>query len=53
MEAAGKECMRVVMDNLNTRTIAALYSIFGRECLNRHIPDVETLKREIAALEAE
>jgi len=24
-------------------------SVFGRECLNRRIPDVETLKREFAA----
>ena len=81
------ERIRVVMDNLNTHTIAALYntsepaearriarkleihntpkhgswlnmaeielSVFGRECLNRRIPDVETLKREVAALEAE
>jgi hypothetical protein len=28
-------------------------SVFGRECLNRRIPDVETLKREVAAFEAE
>jgi hypothetical protein len=27
--------------------------VFGRECLNRRIPDVETLKREVGALEAE
>jgi hypothetical protein len=81
------ERIRVVMDNLNTHTIVALYntfepaearriarklethttpkhgswlnmaeielSVFGRECLNRRIPDVETLKREVAALEAE
>ncbi len=81
------ERIRVVMDNLNTHTIAALYntfepaeawriarkleihntpkhgswlnmaeiefSVFGRECLNRRIPDVETLQREVAALEAE
>jgi hypothetical protein len=81
------ERIRLVMDNLNTHTIAALYntfepaearriarkleihntpkhgswlnmaeielSVFGRECLNRRIPDVETLKREVAALEAE
>lgn len=79
--------IRVVMDNLNTHTIAALYntfepaearriarrleihntpkhgswlnmaeielSVFGRECLNRRIPDLETLQREVAALEAE
>jgi hypothetical protein len=79
--------IRVVLDNLNTHTIAALYktfapaearriarklefhntpkhgswlnmaeielSVFGRECLNRRIPDVETLQREVAALEAE
>ena len=81
------ERIRVVMDNLNTHTIVALYntfepaearriarkleihntpkhgswlnmteielSAFGRECLNRRIPDVESLKREVAALEAE
>jgi transposase len=81
------ERVRVVMDNLNTHTIAALYntfepaearriarkleihytpkhaswlnmaeiefSVLGRECLNRRIPDVETLQREVAALEAE
>jgi transposase len=81
------ERIRVVMDNLNTHTIVALYntfepaearriarkleihatpkhgswlnmaeielSVFGRERLNRRIPDVETLKREVAALEAE
>jgi transposase len=81
------ERIRLVMDNLNTHTIAALYntfepaearriarkleihntpkhgswlnmaeielSVFGRECLNRRIPDIETLKREVAALEAE
>jgi hypothetical protein len=81
------ERIRVLMDNLNTHTIVALYntfepaeagriarkleihttpkhgswlnmaeielSVFGRECLNRRIPDVETLKREVAALEAE
>lgn len=81
------ERIRMVMDNLNTPTIAALHntfepaearriarqleihttpkhgswlnmaeielSVFGRECLNRRIPDVETLKREVAALEAE
>ena len=28
-------------------------SVFGRECPNRRIPDVETLKREVAALKAE
>ena len=28
-------------------------SFFGRECLNRRIPELETLKREVAALEAE
>jgi hypothetical protein len=78
------ERIRLVMDNLNTHTIAALYntfepaearriarkleihntpkhgswlnmaeielSVFGRECLNRRIPDVETLKREVAVL---
>jgi hypothetical protein len=81
------ERIRLVMDNLNTHTIAALYntfepaearriarkleihttpkhgswlnraeielSVFGRECLNRRIPEVATLKREVAALEAE
>ncbi len=81
------ERIRLVMDNLNTHTIAALYntfepaearsiarkleihttpkhgsrlnmaeielSVFGRECPNRRIPDVETLKREVAALKAE
>ena len=81
------ECIRVMMDNLNTHTIVALYNtfepaearriarkleihntpkhgswlnmaeiefrVFGRECLNRRIPDVETPKREVAALEAE
>jgi hypothetical protein len=28
-------------------------SVFGRECLNRRIPDGENLKREVAALAAE
>ena len=29
------------------------FSVFSRQCLNRRIPDEETLKQEIAALEAE
>jgi transposase len=81
------ERIRVVMDNLNTHTPAALYeafepaearrildklefhytpkhgswlnmaeiefSVLTRQCLNRRIPDEETLCREIAAWESE
>jgi hypothetical protein len=81
------ECIRVVLDNLNTHKPAALYetfapaeanrilkrlefhytpkhgswlnmaelelSVFGRVCWEGRIPDVETLKRLTAALEAE
>jgi hypothetical protein len=81
------ERIRLVMDNLNTHTIAALYntfepaearriarkleihytpkhgswlnmaeielSVFGRECLDRRIPDTDTLRREVGALETE
>ncbi len=81
------QAIRVVLDNLNTHTIASLYkafepkearriarrlefhhtpkhgswlnmaeiefSILSRQCLNRRIPDEQTLKREIAALEHE
>lgn len=77
--------IRVVLDNLNTHTPAALYqnfepsearrilsklefhytpkhgswlnmveielSVLSRQCLNRRIPDLETMKREIAAWE--
>jgi transposase len=77
----------LVMDNLNTHTLGALYeafepaearrlaakleihytpkhgswlnmaeielSILGRQCLNRRIPDRETLQREVSAWEAE
>jgi hypothetical protein len=28
-------------------------SVFGRQCLDRRIPDEQTLKREIATLEEE
>ena len=81
------EVIRVVLDNLNTHTPAALYEVFEPEearrilrklefhytpkhgswldmaevefsvlsgqCLNRRIPDVEMLQREIAAWEKE
>jgi hypothetical protein len=77
----------LVMDNLNTHTLGALYetfepaearrlaakleihytpkhgswlnmaeielSILGRQCLNRRIPEAETLQREVSAWEAE
>lgn len=80
------ECIRVVMDNLNTHNPAALYetfeasearrlldklefhytpkhgswlnmaeiefSVLTRQCLDRRIPDEETLCREIAAWES-
>jgi hypothetical protein len=80
------ECIRVVQDNLNTHTPAALYetfeasearrlldklefhytpkhgswlnmaeiefSVLTRQCLDRRIPDEETLCREIAAWES-
>ncbi len=79
--------IRVVLDNLNTHTPAALYqtfppeearrilsklefhytpkhgswlnmveielSVLSRQCLNRRIPDLETMKRETAAWEKE
>lgn len=79
------DCIRVVLDNLNTHTPAALYetfelaeakrlldklefhytpkhgswlnmaeiefSVLTRQCLDRRIPDAETLRQEIAAWE--
>lgn len=87
VEYAEAECVVLVMDNLNTHTIGALYEVFpaerarriaskleihytpkhgswlnmaeielsvlGRQCLNRRIPDKDTLTREVAAWEAE
>jgi transposase len=81
------ECIRVVLDNLNTHTPAALYETFApaeakrlldklefhytpkhgswlnmaeiefsvltRQCLERRIPDAETLETEIAAWETD
>jgi hypothetical protein len=79
--------VRLVMDNLNTHSIASLYEAFPREeaqrlarrleihytpkhgswlnvaeielsvlqsqCLNRRIPDIQTLRKEVAAWEAD
>jgi DDE superfamily endonuclease len=77
------ECIRLIIDNLNTHTLGALYeafpaaearrlaqkleihytpkhgswlnvaeielSVLSRQCLDRRIPDLQTLKREVAA----
>jgi hypothetical protein len=77
------ECIRLILDNLNTHTIGALYeafpapearrlaqkleihytpkhgswlnvaeielSVLSRQCLDRRIPDLPTLEREVAA----
>ena len=80
MQYPDAKTIHLVMDNLNTHTVAALYntfepaearriarkleihytpkhgswlnmaeielSVFGRQCLTQHIPDVETLQRD-------
>ncbi len=83
VDYATADCVVLVMDNLNTHTIGALYeefpaeqarrivskleihytpkhgswlnmaeielSVLGRQCLNRRIPDKETLRQEVDA----
>jgi hypothetical protein len=77
------ECIRLILDNLNTHTLGALYeafpaaearrlaqqleihytpkhgswlnvaeielSVLSRQCLDRRLPDLQTLEREVAA----